>query len=190
MVAFSILLFEGCSGLMPAPFGMPVYTHRQWERWEKQRFAWRQRECADSASYYVRNEWPGKEDYIQTYYLTKDGSVLAESWRNVPSGRFWGRAAGAAWPFTVYRRHLNADTIRSIFGRHIYYPVDSMALVLPLPVDDMFRPFSWHIWAGQTEWYFWVYNGWLMTREEYKRKREAYFERWKSLGQERQRQVK
>ncbi|HXF49087.1 MAG TPA: hypothetical protein VNL73_06650 [Verrucomicrobiae bacterium] len=170
---------------------MPITTHRQAQRWERQHFAWRQRECSDSISYYVRNEWPGKEDYIQTYYLTKDGSVLAESWRNIPSGKFMGRAARGAWPFAVHRRHLNEDTIRSIFEKQVYHPIDSITLVLPLPVDDMLRPLSWHIWAGQTEWYFWVYNGWLMTTDEYKRKRETYFELFKSFNKDHpRRQVK
>lgn len=171
-----LILEQGCI-LIPAPFGMPVYTHRQDERWVKQRFSWRQRECADSISFYVRNESPGQEDYVQTYYLTDKDDVIAESWRHVPSGRFGGQAAIGPWSFSIHRKYLNPDTVRRIFEKQVYHPIDSMALVLPISIDGLYRILSWHIWAGKTEWYFWVYNGWLMTTEEYNRRREEYI-RW------------
>ena len=64
-------LVGGCGQQLPppGPDGKPVITSRQFERAQKQRFAWARREATDSASYFLRNEESGMPNLVVTYYL-------------------------------------------------------------------------------------------------------------------------
>lgn len=170
-VAFAIALLGSISaGCAAQGLRGPV----QAERVERQRFAWRQREAADSANFTLKSEELGRPDTRLTYYLDEHDSVIAYSICKLPNGYPWCGVVDKKYPFATYRARFNRDTVRVFAEQHIGSPIDSLELIASYSDENMRNQFCWHIWTRDGPWYFFIDDGSFATEASIQKRMEEY----------------